>query len=83
MTDVEGVPLMNPYRTTGANNNFNDTNFLPGRHPIVIMKRLTYSGISLYGLIQFFNIYNVILKSPHIGHEWFKIGLASSVGTSY
>lgn len=36
-------------------------------------------SISAYGL-QHFNFYRVILQSPHVRHEWFKIGLAATVG---
>jgi len=71
MTDVEGGPE-NPY--TGP-----PRNTLSSFHPFTIMKRLGYMGISLYGL-KHFNFYRVVLHSPHVRHEWFKVGLASSIG---
>jgi hypothetical protein len=76
MTDVEGAPFINPYgqRAGGVG-----PVFLHGHHPIVIMRRLAYGGISLYGL-RHFNVYKIILRSPHVRHEWFKIGLASTIG---
>ena len=44
-----------------------------------MLKRMVYMGISGY-ILQHFNFYRVILQSPHIRHEWFKIGLAATVG---
>jgi hypothetical protein len=77
MIDIEGRPATttNPY-TGGPPVNA----LLPAHHPITILKRLCYMGVSLYGL-KYLNAYRVILKSPHVRHEWFKIGLASSIGT--
>lgn len=42
-------------------------------------KRLIYMGISLY-FLQRLNFYNAIFQSPHISHEWFKIGLGATIG---
>lgn len=54
---------------------------LPARHPLNILKRALYMGISLWGLHKF-EVYHTILHSPDVQHEWFKIGLAASVGMS-
>lgn len=43
------------------------------------MKRVLYMSISLFGL-QKFKFYGVVLRSPHVSHEWFKIGLATCIG---
>jgi len=75
MTDIEG-------RATAPSNPYADNpNVLPAHHPLTILKRLTYMGVSLYGL-QHFNAFKVVFQSPHVRHEWFKIGLASTVGAS-
>ena len=80
MTDVEGVPL-NPYTNDRRRPNNNEQQqYLSAHHPTVVLKRITYSGISLYGL-HLFKAYELILHSPRIRHEWFKIGLATSIGT--
>lgn len=54
---------------------------LPALHPLNVLKRTLYMGISLWGLHKF-DVYHTILHSPDVQHEWFKIGLAGSVGTS-
>lgn len=73
--DIEGNrPFPNPYSTIAGPP-------VPGLyHPINILKRMIYSGISLFGLYHL-NAYQAVLHSPHIRHEWFKIGLAATVGT--
>lgn len=74
MTDVEGQPA-NPYRPEGLGE-------LSRWHPLTILKRLTYMGASLWGL-NHYNAYNVILRSPHVRHEWFKVGLAATIGAYF
>ena len=51
---------------------------LPARHPINIFKRCLYIGLSAWGL-HHFQVYQTIMHSPNVDHEWFKIGLATSV----
>lgn len=46
------------------------------------MKRLVYIGVSLY-FLQRMAFWSAIVQSPHIRHEWFKIGLATAIGKSY
>jgi hypothetical protein len=53
---------------------------LPARHPFNIIKRCIIMGLSIYGL-HWLEVYHTILHSPLVRHEWFKVGLASSVGT--
>jgi hypothetical protein len=77
-TDIEGnsisrLPVPNPY--TGDPS----SNLLPVYHPFNILKRCAYMGVSFFGL-NHFNAYAVILHSPHVRHEWFKIGLAATIG---
>ena len=55
-----------------------EPNVLPTWHPINVLRRCFYMGISLYGL-HHFRAYQTIMKSPNVSHEWFKIGLASTV----
>ena len=66
--------VQNPY-----SNNANQ-NLLPRYHPLNILRRVLYMGISIYGL-QYYDTYHTIQHSSHIRHEWFKIGLASTIGT--
>ena len=42
-------------------------------------QRILYIIISAYAL-HYFKFYGVILRSPHVRHEWFKIGLAFTIG---
>jgi hypothetical protein len=73
MSDVEGntVPsLQNPYTSSPP----------PPLPPYVDrIKRFIYIAISAYGL-RYFRFLKVVLKSPHIRHEWFQIGLALTIG---
>lgn len=74
MTDIEGRPLVeNPY-ISGSNENNN-----LARKTSLLIQRFVYMGLSLYGL-NHFNVYQVILHSPHVSHEWFKVGLAATIG---
>jgi hypothetical protein len=63
----------NPY--TGAG--FQRTS---GDRAVDAIKRLIYMGISLFFLIHRFNIYQSTIQSPHVRHEWFKVGLAATIG---
>ena len=74
MVDIEGNSAQtspNPYTGPGPN--------MPENIYLYKAKCLLYMIISLFAL-QRFNFYQVILKSPHVSHEWFKIGLAGSIG---
>lgn len=44
------------------------------------LKRLIYVAISGYFLKRM-AFYEIVMHSPHVSHEWFKIGLAASIGT--
>jgi len=77
MTDVESVQP----RANRSNNPYADSGS-PVRsrwHPLNILQRGTWMGGSIY-LLHRMNTYNNILTSPDISHQWFKVGLASSVG---
>ena len=67
----------NPYSTTSSSSN---PTLLPRYHPLNILRRCLYMGISLYGL-HYYDTYHTIQHSSHIKHEYFKIGLASTIGT--
>ena len=75
MVDIEdrsNTAAQNPYRGPG-----------PATPEQMVLDKLKYTIfmlISGYALITKFNLLNVILKSPHVSHEWFKIGLAGTVG---
>ena len=77
MTDVEASearPLVdNPF------NQVEGPPMLPARHPLNILKRGSYIGLSLYGW-HYFEVYHNILHSPKISHEWFKIFLTATIG---
>ena len=74
--DIEGNPLIsgrpvvhNPYAPPTR-----------GSRLFLLLQRGVYMGISLYGL-QHFAFFGVLLRSPHVSHEWFKVGLACTIGT--
>ena len=64
----------NPYSSSSS-----VTNVLPTWHPINVLRKCLYMGGSLYGL-NYFDAYNTLMKSPNVSHEWFKLGLAASIG---
>jgi hypothetical protein len=66
-------PVPNPYTGPGPSRSFGDT-------AVDALKRLIFLGISLFFLLEKFNVYRTTLQSPHISHEWFKIGLGTTVG---
>lgn len=49
-------------------------------HPINVLRRGIYIGVSLYGL-HYLNAYETIMRDPSVSHEWFKFAIAASVGT--
>lgn len=73
--DIEGnaaTTVNNPYSSQTPSS-------LGAYHPITLLKRCLYMSISGYVLIRYFNLYNVILQSPHVRHQWFKVALALNV----
>ena len=81
MTDVEADTANNAQRPGGGvQNPYVAQRMLPPHHPVNIMKRCLYMGVSLYGL-HYFAVYHTIIHSPLVRHEWFKIGLAATAGT--
>jgi len=76
--DIEGnrnqrgtsTSVDNPYNENAAG--------LHRWHPINVMRRGMYMGISLYGL-HYFDTYETIMSDPEVSHEWFKIAIAASV----
>ena len=73
----DGVVIENPY-----NNSTSNPHILPTYHPLNILRRILYMCIALYGL-NHYDVYHTIMHSSHVKHEWFKIGLASTIGTFY
>ena len=67
-------PPQNPYQGPEAGG------VLPPNHFIHKAKRVIYIILSGYGL-HHFKFFKTLLKSPNIRHEWFQIGLATTVGT--
>jgi hypothetical protein len=45
------------------------------------VKRIFYITLSTYVLHRFFRFYDAIFHSPYISHEWFKVGIALTIGT--
>jgi hypothetical protein len=78
MTDVETNTRPDGSRPT-VPNPYNDQNLLPPHHPFTVMKRIIYVSLSTLALVHF-KFYETILHSPNIQHEWFKVGLATTVG---
>ena len=64
----DGVDVNNPYQGPPPLPPWMDT-----------LKRLVYISISAYGL-QYFNFFKALLKSPHVRHGWFQVGLACTIG---
>jgi hypothetical protein len=71
---AQPTSVPNPYTSDHA------PPLLPGDRIVQFGKRLFYICISLYGL-KHFALYQVLLRSPRVSHEWFKIGLATTIGT--
>jgi hypothetical protein len=82
MTDVEAHSTQRP------NNNVNNpysgnSSMLQGTwHPVNVMYRCFYMGLSLYGM-DYFETFQTIMHSPDVRHEWFKMGLALTVRKFY
>jgi hypothetical protein len=76
MTDVEA----STQRSGSVNNPYSGQAPIPPHwEPINVLRRGLYMGGSLYGL-DYFETYDALMKSPKVRHEWFKIGLAATVG---
>eukprot|EP00934_Nitzschia_sp_Nitz4_P001009 Nitzschia sp. Nitz4//scaffold38_size140716//125668//126265//NITZ4_003172-RA/size140716-augustus-gene-0.140-mRNA-1//-1//CDS//3329550153//1009//frame0 len=60
--------INNPYKSEGG----------LSWQPIHIMSRMAYAAGSL-GALRYFDTYEKIMHDPKISHEWFKVGLASSI----
>jgi hypothetical protein len=77
MRDLEGNTrqsnVANPYAGPGPQ-------LLTETRLINILKRLVYMSISGLALLKF-NFFKVVLRSPHVDHQWFKVGLACTIGT--
>jgi len=64
--------INNPYSSAGL------PPVLPTYHPINVLKRTIYIGGAGYCL-HTLKAPSVILHSPKVSHEWFKIGLAGTI----
>lgn len=78
MTDVETNTRPDGSRPA-VSNPYTNQNLLPPHHPFTIMKRIIYVAFSTLALLHF-KFYHTILHSPNVQHEWFKVGLATTVG---
>lgn len=78
MKDVEDDTrpslIENPYSAAG------NPHELGPYHPVNLLYRIGVMGGSLY-FLHYWEVYSTVLRSPKVGHEWFKIGLAASIGT--
>ena len=52
---------------------------LPPRHPVNLIYRATVIGGSVY-VLHLMEVFHNIMRSPQVNHEWFKVGLAASIG---
>ena len=77
MTDVESSAP--PRRNRPENPYADSTQVYSTWHPVNLFWRILWMGGSLYGLERM-EAYHAIMHSPDISHEWFKIGLAASLG---
>ena len=82
MTDVESrqqqQQVNNPYNSSNAAGALQPIR--SRYHPMNILSRGMWMSLSLY-ILHRMNVYTTIMTSPDISHEWFKVGLAASVGT--
>ena len=77
MTDVE---TSRPARIQTVPNPYSQVNEGYHRfHPVNLFYRTLWMGGSLYFLDKM-KAYHEIMHSPLISHEWFKVGLAASLG---
>ncbi len=76
MTDVETSA---PPRTRPTNPYSQVNEGYHRFHPANLFYRTLWMGGSLYFLDKM-KAYHEIMHSPLIGHEWFKVGLAASLG---
>lgn len=81
MADVESTSTT--LRPSGVNNPYTslDPAVMPTWHPLNVLWRLLYLTLALWGL-HYFEAYSKLMHDPNIRHEWFKIGLAATVGES-
>jgi len=79
MTDVEASSRPTPGAVNNPYSNSQPPPILHHWHPVNVLRRCIYMGGSLYGL-NYFSAYDTLMNSPDVSHEWFKIGLASTVG---
>jgi hypothetical protein len=77
MTDVEEAEKQNFLESKGKK----ASTSLPSRHPINIMYRTSVISGSLYGMHSM-SVFHNVMRSPHVDHSWFKIGLAASIAVS-
>jgi len=56
-----------------------NSHVLPANHPVNILYRVGVMGGSLYGLHEL-KVFHKVIHSPDVDHQWFKIGLAASIG---
>jgi hypothetical protein len=76
--DVESfgrAAVPNPYRGLGPNHATTGANMLVDK-----FKRMLYIGVSGFFLHRM-NFWGAIVRSPHVSHEWFKLGVAGTIGT--
>ena len=78
MTDVESSA---PTRGNKPRNPYSEANEggYHRWHPANLLWRTLWMGGSLYFLDEM-KAYHEIMHSPLISHEWFKVGLAASLG---
>jgi hypothetical protein len=78
--DIEGNPLISPSNRGRPIDNPYASDARKGNRLFLMLQRCVYIIGSLYGL-KHFAFYQVLLHSPHVSHEWFKVGLAGTIGT--
>ena len=97
MTDIEGNPIVYSRVPTAPSTTTTTTQPASIENPYTdglrskrtiadrilhYVKRTFYMGLSMYVLHRFFRFYNAIFHSPYILHEWFKVGIALTIGTT-
>mmetsp|Transcript_3166 Transcript_3166/g.7507 ORF Transcript_3166/g.7507 Transcript_3166/m.7507 type:complete len:173 (-) Transcript_3166:276-794(-) len=78
MTDVESTTRART-KNAAPENPYSPSDGYHRWHPMNFFWRFVWMGGSLY-LLDKMNAYHEIMHSPHVSHQWFKVGMAASLG---
>lgn len=81
LTQEQNMDVEEPFqgRRRGAHGSASSHSTLPHNHPVNILYRFGVIGGSLYALHEL-KVFHNIVRNPDVDHQWFKIGLAATIG---